>query len=74
MLSTITCSLIIPCKCGGVLMKRKAQDSWLKAIKKSLPMTVFVIPGLVIMLINNYAPMFGLAMSHCWLLWSIAYI
>ena len=43
--------------------KRKAQNSWRKAIKRNLPMVIFIIPGLAVMLINNYLPMFGLVMA-----------
>jgi len=36
---------------------------WYKVLRKSLPMLFFVVPGVIIMLINSYFPMFGLIMA-----------
>jgi len=41
----------------------KPQKSWLKGIKKNLPMMLFILPALSIMIINNFLPMFGLTMA-----------
>ena len=46
-------ALSIPHKSRGIMR-------W---IKKNLPMTLFVLPGFAVMLINNYAPMLGLVMA-----------
>lgn len=48
---------------NGKRANPEKKTSWVTILKKNLPMTFFVLPGFIIMLINNYLPMSGLIMA-----------